>query len=349
MPEATPIEEADLAGVAAVMAAKVGGAVWLDQLTAHLELDAFVVFSSISSTWGSGRQPGYAAGNAFLDALIENRRARGLAGASVAWGPWAGGGMADSDGAVAALQARGLRFLDGDRGIGALASVVDGGGGVVTVADVDWARFAEVFTLRRPSPLIADLPEVRDTRGSSAEQDGSDPGATALAEQLAGRSRTEQDRILVDLVRTEAATVLGHASMESIGAGRAFKDLGFDSLTAVELRNRLNTVTGQRLPATVVFDYPTSAALAAQLRAAIYQDENAVPPVSTELDALESALSAIPAGSDMRADITVRLQTVLSKWLSADDIPKENKAAGKLEAATADEVIDFIDKELGVS
>jgi hypothetical protein len=269
--------------------------------------------------------------------------------------------MADSDGAVTALKSRGLRFLDGDRGIGALASVVDGGGGVVTVADVDWARFAEVFTLRRPSPLIADLPEVRDAGGSAVRRDGLDPGgrtvrrdgpepgATALAERLAGRSRAEQDRILVDLVRAEAATVLGHASPEPVGAGRAFKDLGFDSLTAVELRNRLNTVTGQRLPATAIFDYPTSAALAAQLRAAIYQDENAAPPVFTELDALESALSAVPAGSDIRSDITVRLQTVLSKWLSADGIPKENEAAGKLEAATADEVIDFIDKELGVS
>jgi acyl carrier protein len=226
---------------------------------------------------------------------------------------------------------------------------VDGGGGVVTVADVDWARFAEVFTLRRPSPLIADLPEVRDTRASSAEQEGAGAGATALAGQLTGRSRAEQDRILVDLVRTEAATVLGHTSLESVSAGRAFKELGFDSLTAVELRNRLNTVTGQRLPATVIFDYPTSAALAAHLRTAIYQDENAAPPVFTELDALESALSAIPASSDIRSDITVRLQTVLSKWLSADDLPKENEAAGKLEAATADEVIDFIDKELGVS
>ncbi len=142
--------------------------------------------------------------------------------------------------------------------------------------------------------------------------------------------------------------MLGYPSMESVAAGRAFKDLGFDSLTAVELRNRLNTATGQRLPATVIFDYPTSTALAAHLRASIYQDEDAAPPVFTGLDALDSLLSAVPAGSDIRADVTVRLQTLLSKWISADDIPKENEAAGKLEAATADEVLDFIDKELGV-
>ncbi|MBC3839583.1 hypothetical protein GXW82_03250 [Streptacidiphilus sp. 4-A2] len=153
----------------------------------------------------------------------------------------------------------------------------------------------------------------------------------------------------MNLVRTEAATVLGYTSIEQVGPERAFKELGFDSLTAVELRNRLNTATGQRLPATVIFDYPTPTALAAQLRSAIYQDEDAAPPVFTELDALEDILSAIPAGSGIRADVTVRLQTVLSKWISAGDTPKENEAAGRLEAATVDEVIDFIDKELGVS
>ena len=352
MPEATLIDDAELTGVAGVMAAKVGGAMWLDELTADHDLDAFVVFSSISSTWGSGMQPGYAAGNAFLDALIESRRARGVAGTSVAWGPWAGGGMADSDGAVAALQSRGLRFLDGDLGISALASVVDGGGGVVTVADVDWARFSEVFTLRRLSPLLADLPEVQDARADAAEHgDGPGSAATALAEQLAGRSRAEQDRILVHLVRTEAATVLGYASIDAVGAGRAFKDLGFDSLTAVELRNRLNKATGQRLAATIVFDYPTSAALASHLRAALSPDEDDAPtPVFSELDALESLLANVPANSEIRADVTVRLRSVLSKWIGAEDAGSSgNGAAEQLEAATADEVLNFIDNELGVA
>ena len=353
MPEATLIDDAELNSVAEVMAAKVGGAMFLDELTADQNLDAFVVFSSISSTWGSGMQPGYAAGNAFLDALIESRRARGVVGTSVAWGPWAGGGMADSDGAVAALQSRGLRFLDGDLGISALASVVDGGGGVVTVADVDWARFAEVFTLRRPSPLLADLPEVQDARADAAEHgDGPGSAATALAEQLAGRSRAEQDRILVHLVRTEAATVLGYASIDSVGAARAFKDLGFDSLTAVELRNRLNKATGRRLAATIVFDYPTSAALASHLRAALSPDgEDTAPPVFSELDALESLLAGVPANSEIRADVTVRLRSVLSKWIGAEDAGSGsgNGAAEQLEAATADEVLNFIDNELGVA
>nr|WP_218008266.1 type I polyketide synthase [Herbidospora sakaeratensis] len=347
LPEAIPVDEADAAGLAAVTAAKVGGARWLDELTTGL--DAFVVFSSISATWGSGHQPGYAAGNAYLDALVENRRARGLTGASVAWGPWSGGGMAGSDGAQTALRSRGLRFLDGDRAVAALASVVDGGGGVVTVADVDWARFAEVFTLRRPSPLLSGLPEVRDALEAPGS-DAPEPDGSALAARLAGRSAAEADRILVDLVRAEAAAVLGHTSADPVGAGRAFRDLGFDSLTAVELRNRLNEATGRRLPATVVFDYPTPATLAAHLRSALHHDEDAAPQVFTEIDTLESVLAAIPPGSDLRADVTARLRTVLSKWIGAGETPDEQQAAGRLEAATtADEVIDFIENELGVS
>ncbi|HTF55444.1 MAG TPA: type I polyketide synthase, partial [Pseudonocardia sp.] len=291
--EATLIDQADLAGVAAVLAAKVGGALWLDQLTAELDLAQFVVFSSISSTWGSGAQPGYAAGNAFLDALIENRLARGLVGTSVAWGPWGGAGMADSDETRAGLLSRGLRFLDGDRGIAALASVVDSGGGAITVADVDWARFAEVFTLLRPSPLIADLPEVREACAGSESEDAAHE-ATALTHQLAGRSPAEQDRILVDLVRTEAAVVLGHTSIESVAADQAFKDLGFDSLTAVEIRNRLNIATGERLPATAIFDYPNPVTLARYLNSLLVSSAGGSDTENAEDVELRKVISSVP-------------------------------------------------------
>jgi acyl carrier protein len=152
------------------------------------------------------------------------------------------------------------------------------------------------------------------------------------------------------LVRTEAAIALGHDSAEAIEPGRAFRDLGFDSLTAVELRNRLRAATGLRLPATVVFDYPTSIALAEFVRTEVSPDGPVVPPVLTQLDELESLLSDIPEGSDLRADVTARLRTVLSKWVGGQDAAKENTTATKLgSATTADEVFALIDKELGVS
>jgi short-subunit dehydrogenase/acyl carrier protein len=348
--QGTELKDTTLTEMAAMTGAKAAGAAHLDELTGGMDLDAFVLFSSIAATWGSGLQPGYAAANAFLDALAEHRRGRGLAAASVAWGAWGGGGMTDADSA-AQLQRRGLMLMEPAQAIRALAQVVGGGDVQVTVADVDWARFTPPFTLRRPSPLISALPEVRRVLDAAESEQAGDggPGGTGLAERLAGLARAEQERLLVNLVRAEAAVALGHDSADAVEAGRAFRDLGFDSLTAVELRNRLRSASGLRLPATVVFDYPTSVALAGYLRAELSPDGPAVPPVFSQLDQLESILSGIPEGSDIRADVTARLRTVLSKWVSGEDAEKESGAAQKLESATADEVFDFINKELGVS
>ena len=225
------VEELTVAELAAVLAARAAGAAVLDELTA--DLDDFVLFSSISSTWGSGLQSGYSAANAFLDGLAGYRDGRGLPATSMAWGPWADG-TEDPD----QLQRRGLALLDPALAVQALGQVLGGGGELVTIADVDWTRFAPAFTLRRPSPLIAALPEAAQALAQAQEdRDAAADGAgTELARRLAGLSRAEQDRILTNLVRAEAAAVLGHASPEAIEPGLAFKDLGFDSLTAVELR-----------------------------------------------------------------------------------------------------------------
>ncbi|WP_432147174.1 KR domain-containing protein, partial [Streptomyces sp. bgisy084] len=133
-----------------VMGAKVGGAVVLDEVLGDRELDAFVVFSSIAGVWGSGGQGAYAAGNAFVEGLVEARRARGVVGCVVAWGPWAGGGMAGVGGVEEHLWRRGLRALDPGLAVSALEAVVGGGEGSVVVADVDWERFAPAFTSARP-------------------------------------------------------------------------------------------------------------------------------------------------------------------------------------------------------
>ncbi|MGK5638496.1 type I polyketide synthase [Streptomyces sp. URMC 126] len=346
--QATALDEITVDELASVMAAKAAGAAALDRLTAGLDLDAFVLFSSIAATWGSGLQAGYAAANSYLDALAEHRLARGRTATSIAWGPWGGGGMTDDEGAVQ-MQRRGLRLLEPEQAVQALAQVLDGRERLMTVVDVDWARFAPPFTMRRPSPLIESLPEVVDVLAAN-ENDGGTAEAeagNALAARLAGLSRAEQDRLLIDLVRTEAAAVLGHASVDLVEADRSFSDLGADSLTAVELRDRLGAATGLRLPSTLLFDYPTPAALADHLRAGQTEEADAARPVLAELDKLENMLATL-SGDDASAQITNRLEVVLAKWREAQERTADTGVEEKLESSTDDEVFDFIGKELGI-
>jgi acyl carrier protein len=346
--QGTTLEDTTVAELAGVVAGKAAGAAFLDELTAGLGLEQFVLFSSIAATWGSGGQPGYAAANAFLDGLAGARRGRGLAAASVAWGPWGGGGMTDREGAEQ-LERRGLRLMDPQLLVRALAQVLDGGETLVTVADVDWARFAPPFTLRRPSPLIESLPEVKQALADADGGPGAPGAGSVLGQQLAGLPSAEQDRMLTDVIRAEAAAVLGHPSMEAVETGRAFSEMGFDSLTAVELRNRLNAATGLRLPATLLFDYPAPAALAVHLRTVFSTDEATAPSsVLAELDKLESLLSAITAEDIESAKITGRLEAVVSKWKEARERMDGIAIAEKLESSTDDEVFDFIEKKLGI-
>ncbi|MGV9315479.1 type I polyketide synthase, partial [Streptomyces sp. NPDC003691] len=260
-----PLADSDPDDLAAVMAAKVLGAAHLDELLGEREreqgreLDAFVLFSSIAGVWGSGGQSAYAAANAYLDGLAEDRRARGLAATAVAWGPWAEIGMAADPEAGELLRRRGLPALAPAAAVAALRRALDEDLTQVTVADVDWARFAPAFAAARTRPLIADLPEVVRL-GAAA-----DGGTPELVHTLRPLPAAERTRTLVELVRGEAAAVLGHTGTDGVTAGRPFRDLGFDSLTAVELRNRLGAATGLTLPTTLVFDYPTAEALAGLL------------------------------------------------------------------------------------
>ncbi|MCG0291078.1 SDR family NAD(P)-dependent oxidoreductase, partial [Streptomyces sp. PSAA01] len=246
-----------------VLRVKADGAMHLHELTRDMELSAFVLFSSLSGTVGTPGQGNYAPGNAFLDALAECRRAEGLVATSVAWGLWAGGGMGESEAGEVARR-HGVPALSPELAVAALRTAIEQGDTVVTVADIEWERHYAAFTATRPSPLLADLPEVRRLVGAGAASVVEETGVdrSALGERLAGLDAAEQRRLLLDMVRRNVAAVLGHTDPESVPSHRAFKELGFDSVTAVEFRNRLGAATGLRLPATAVFDYPTPLVLA---------------------------------------------------------------------------------------
>ncbi|WBB80353.1 type I polyketide synthase [Micromonospora sp. WMMD882] len=286
-----PLDSGPLDAFAEVVAAKAAGAAHLDALLDR-DLDAFVLFSSIAGVWGSGDHGAYAAANAYLHALARHRRARGLTATTVDWGVWQattpGQPIVTGDGAdLFNLDEHGLGRLDPATAIAALQQALDDDETVLAVADVDWGRFAPVFTSARPSPLLRAIPAaVRDSAGPPA-------GASALRDRLAALGPSERARTVLELVRAQAALVLGHDSPRAVPAGKAFQELGFASLTAVELRNRLNDATGLRLPSSLVFDYPDARALAAHLGAELFggPTPQAAPPT-------QAGTPPSPAGAD---------------------------------------------------
>jgi KS-AT-KR-ACP domain-containing polyene macrolide polyketide synthase/pimaricinolide synthase PimS2/candicidin polyketide synthase FscD len=266
----------------AVLRSKVAALDNLHELTRDGDLDAFVLFSSTSGLVGSAGQANYAAANAYLDAFAHYRRAQGLRATSVAWGPWGETGMAAEDGSVGdRLRRGGFGPLPPERAILALRQAIEYDDTTVAVADVDWARFLLKARAVRPVPLLADLPEVRalDAAGQSPDApDGLDPD---LAGRLGELPEAERGPFVLALLRTRVAAMLGHAETTSVEAGRPFRDLGFDSLTTLELRNALSAATGLRLPATLLYDHPTPAALSRFLLAELSGSAVPAPGVST--------------------------------------------------------------------
>jgi len=272
------LEETGPRTLADVLAAKTLGADNLDALLADADLDAFVLFSSNAGVWGGAGQGAYAAANAHLDALAEQRRARGLRATSLAWGLWAGGSGLAGDDEVEQLRRLGLGAMDPELAAGALAQAVEHDETFLAVADVDWERFAPGFALARPRPLLDALPEVRRVLAES--EPVAVPEESEFVGKLLAAPQANRKRLVLDLVRGQAAAVLGHSGPEAVDAERAFRDMGFDSLTAVEVRNRLQAATGLALPSTLVFDYPSPDALAERLLAEAVSEAGGEAPAS---------------------------------------------------------------------
>ncbi|MEV6960773.1 type I polyketide synthase [Streptomyces sp. NPDC051207] len=341
-----PLAGAGLAEVAATIDTKVRGAANLHRLTDGL--DAFVLFSSVAATWGGSEQGAFAAANAYLDALAWHRHARGLPATAIAWGPWEGAGLGAADADSEArrreqLRRRGVLALAPQRALAALADAVRHADTAVTVADVDWAGFAPAFTAARPSPLLGDLPEVRDSLTAGTPEPAADASGPAV--RLASLPEAEQQRELVELVRREVAVVLGHDDPEALPTERAFTELGFDSLAAVNLRNRLGAATGVRLAATAVFDHPTLAGLAEHLRKQLAAPTAAaVGTLDEELDRLAGVLADVSDEDDRRRALA-RLQGLVGRLAPRPDGDRES-VTEQLGTASDEEIFRFIDSEL---
>jgi NADPH:quinone reductase-like Zn-dependent oxidoreductase/acyl carrier protein len=311
----------------AVLRPKADAAWHLHQLTMDADLDAFVLFSSAAATFGAPGQGNYAAANASLDALAAARRAAGLPAVSLAWGLWAGSagltGHLD-DGDRARMARGGLAALTNAQGLALLDAALGRDEAVLIPARLDLAARRTAAARGEPvSPLWhALIPPSGPVARSGVPGSPGVPAApavqgSALRQQLAALPEDDQDTLVLDLVRGHVATVLGHATADAIEPDRAFTDLGFDSLTAVELRNRLTAATGLQLPATLVFDYPAPAALARHLREQLAPEAQAGP----DEDQLRQALASIPLARLREAGLLETLLQLAGQRVAIDSNP----------------------------
>ncbi|MFF3489278.1 SDR family NAD(P)-dependent oxidoreductase [Streptomyces sp. NPDC002701] len=308
-----------------VLRPKTAGTAHLHELTRDHPLTLFVLFSSIVGVLGNAGQANYAAANAYLDAVAEQRRAEGLPVTSVAWGPWADAGMATADVLTDRMSHDGLTPMDPETAVAALRAAVAEGTPHATVVDVDWRSYAAVMTAARPSPLVGDLPEVRRALEAAA---AAAPDTHALRDRLRSLAPAEQDRLLTDLVRAEVATALRHSSPDAVDVNRAFKDLGFDSLTAVEVRNRITTATDVKLPTTLLFDHPNTTAVVAHLRTLLLgEDRTAAAPAVVSAGVTDEPMAVVAMACRFPGGVTTpeELWDLMAAELDAVSTPPEDR------------------------
>ncbi|MFC0098825.1 type I polyketide synthase [Micromonospora marina] len=329
-----------------VFAPKLDAAWHLHELTRHLDLAGFVLFSSGAGVFGVPGQANYAAANAFLDALAVARRAEGLPGRSFAWGLWeqASEMTAKLDRTDPRITARdGQLAIPSELGMALFDAGLRLAESVLVPTRIDVAALGE-RAARAPALLRGLLRRERPTARAATPTGG---GRT-LVDELAALNGPERHTLVVDLVREQAASVLGHGSRAAVAPGRAFSQIGFDSLTAVELRNRLTTATGLRLPATLIFDYPDPNELATYLVSELAPDTGpAAPPVLVDLENLERSLTEATVEPELHDQIGSRLEVLIAKWRTMRAGSGGDRDLD-LELASDDDLFDLIDSELGI-
>ncbi|MFD0373608.1 type I polyketide synthase, partial [Streptomyces sp. NPDC127114] len=355
-----------------VLAAKATAARNLHELTVDQDLAAFVLFSSVMGVIGGAGQGNYAAANAYLDALAQHRRARRLPALSLAWGMWAdtagrpgAAGMAGSlsEADRGRIARTGLAPIDRAEGLALLDAALRTDAAALVPAPFDRAALGALG--EQLPAVLRDLAPAAPRPAQEARATAAAPATATLRDRLAVLNPAERQDLLLDLVRVQTAAVLGRSDAAGVPADRPFKDMGCDSLTLVELRNRLQTSAGLRLPATFLFNYPTPLAVMAYLHEELAPEEAdsadpTVPAAETtaglgtapglvELDRLEAALGSLPDDTqdDVRDEIVQRLHALAALALvPAQRVRSDDELTARVESASVDELLAFIDSEL---
>ncbi|MEU0648276.1 SDR family NAD(P)-dependent oxidoreductase [Streptomyces umbrinus] len=332
-----------------VLAPKAHGAWHLHELTKHLDLSAFVLFSSIASVLGTAGQASYAAANAFLNGLAEARRSEGLAAGSLCWGYWAertetGAGLGEVD--IERLQRQGVRPMASREGLALFDAALSRDEPVLVPARLNLPAPGEPGADRVGSPLLRGLVGPPAGPGSREVTD------VGIAQRVRSLPRAAAEAVLLNVVRTQTAIVLGHTPTGRVGPVVAFKDLGIDSLMALELRNKLAAVTGLKLPATLAFDHPNPSALARFLNAGIHPAADRESPadrLTKEIEGLGARLE--DAFSDLAEEDRTTIATLLGELqdrvrsMAGDGSPVG--IVDRISSASAGELLSLLDKELG--
>ena len=332
------VDHLDAEVMAEVFAPKAGGAFNLHEATKGAALSDFVLFSSAAGIVGSPGQANYAAANVFCDALAQLRRSEGLPGTSIAWGAWIqeSGPTADlREADIARLRRGGIEPLSDRQGLELFDRALHEERALCVAMGLNRASLRTLATAGILPPILRGQVTLSTKRESAA--------AAALAAKLGALSEAEREGYLLEVVRGEVAAVLGHPSGAAVDPDMAFKDMGFDSLAAVELRNRLNAVTGVNLPVTAVFDYPNPARLAesvlAKMQPAAGGEEAGGKAIKAEFARLESLLSGLE--SDEQRGHAAALLRKLSGALRVE------QAEGDLADVSDDEMFAVLEDELG--
>ncbi|MFI6298517.1 SDR family NAD(P)-dependent oxidoreductase [Nonomuraea sp. NPDC050790] len=349
---AAVLDDATVAGLSAtqldtVLAPKADAAWRLHELAGDRPL---ILFSSVAGVIGTAGQANYAAANAFLDALAEHRHTLGLPAVSVAWGAWETGMAGELSGADAVRMSRaGVAALTAEQGLDLFDAVLSAPAAepLVVAARWDAAALRQRAEAGELASILRGLVRAprRTAEKGGAERNGAAPaaGPMALVERLAVMAEPDARNHLTGLVRSHVAAVLGHGGADRVGVDKSFNELGFDSLTAVELRNRLNADTGLRLPATLVFDHPTVSALAEHLF------QSLAPQTPSPEDTLRGAVEKVESmllaangeGEGIKGRLVAILQSALSRFGSGGTAA--NGAAEKIVSASDEEIFALID------
>ncbi|MET9496624.1 SDR family NAD(P)-dependent oxidoreductase [Streptomyces sp. NPDC006552] len=339
----------------AVLAPKVRGAWHLHELTRHLDLSAFVLFSSVAGVLGTAGQANYAAANGYLDGLAQTRRAAGLPAASLCWGLWAErsamvAGLGETD--VVRLRRQGVLPMASREGLALFDAALARDEAVLVPARLHLHGPDAPQAARLSAPLLRALTGPDTGADGMRSQDGS--GSGGLAQRLRSLPPADAEAALLDAVRSQTASVLGHADAGRIGPGATFKQLGVDSLTALELRNRLAVATGLKLPATLVFDHPNPIALALFLNAGLTPGAEADPvspagDLVQEIEGLGTRLEgAVPGlGEEDLTTISTLLGELQGRVRSLTSAGAPAGLVDRISSASAGELLSLLDQELG--